>query len=82
MTTEIGKRVDKAAKAAAKRGGFDKDTGYKPGAVSRSMVKGGIAVQYPASGQIAVIRPYAKKPVVRTPDTQEQQAYGPLQPGE
>jgi RNase H len=62
-TTEIGKRVDKAAKAAAKRGGADRDTGYKPGAVSRSMVRGGVAVQYPADGQTEIIRPYAKKPV-------------------
>ena len=64
-TTGIGNRVDKAAKAAARRGGTDKDTGYKPGAVGRSMVRGGVAVQYPASGQTAVIQPYAKKPVLK-----------------
>ncbi len=29
------------------------------------MVKGGVAHAYPANGQIAVIRPYAKKPVSR-----------------
>lgn len=62
-TTEIGKRVDRLAKAAAKRGGWDQDTGYKPGAYCRSMVKGGVALPYPAGGQMAIIRPYAKKPV-------------------
>jgi ribonuclease HI len=64
-TTEIGNRVDKLAKAAAKRGGMDRDTGYKPGAACRSMVKGGVALPYPATGQTAVIRPYAKKPVLK-----------------
>ena len=34
------KRVDKAAKAAATRGGPDIDRGYKPGAIARSMVAG------------------------------------------
>jgi ribonuclease HI len=62
-TTEIGNRVDRMAKAAAKRGGMDKDTGYKPGAYCRSMVKVGVALPYPATGQVAIIRPYAKKPV-------------------
>ena len=37
------------------------DTGYKPGSVSRSMVKGGSAERFPAAGQILVVRPYAKK---------------------
>ena len=36
----ILKRVDKAAKTAAERGGKDVDRGYKPGTVARSMVKG------------------------------------------
>jgi ribonuclease HI len=62
-TTDIGKSVDKLSKAAAKRGGTDRDWGYKPGAYCRSMVTGGIAQPYPAAGQLAVIRPYAKKPV-------------------
>jgi hypothetical protein len=62
-TTEIGNRVDRMAKAAAKRGGMDKDTGYKPSAYCRSMVKGGVPLPYPATGQVAIIRPYAKKPV-------------------
>ena len=62
-TTDIGNRVDKLAKAAAKRGGTGHDTGYKPGAFCRSMVRGGVALPYPASGQVAVIRPYAKKPM-------------------
>jgi ribonuclease HI len=56
--TPVLKRVDKAAKLAAKGGG-DVDRGYKPGTVSRSMVKGA-AIKFPASGQIASIRPYRK----------------------
>jgi len=60
--SKIAKRVDKAAKAAAQRGGFDVDSGYLPGGVSRSMVKGGQPAQpYPASDRVAVIRPYVKK---------------------
>ena len=59
--TELGKRVDRSAKTAAQRGGIDLDTGYKPGSVSRSMVKGGSAERFPAAGQILVVRPYAKK---------------------
>jgi ribonuclease HI len=59
--TELGKRVDRSAKTAAQRGGIDVDTGYKPGSVSRSMVKGGSAERFPAAGQILVVRPYAKK---------------------
>jgi ribonuclease HI len=57
--TSVLKLVDKAAKAAAKRGGPDTDRGYKPGAIARSMV-GGAASRFPANGQIAVIRPYRK----------------------
>jgi len=64
-TTDVGKRVDKLSKAAAKRGGIDRDAGYKPGAFCRSMVKGGVALPYPATGQVAVIRPYAKKPIFK-----------------
>lgn len=60
-TTEIGNRVHKVATSAAKRGGRDRDTGYRPGAFCRSMVRGGVALPYPACGQVAVIRPYAKK---------------------
>jgi ribonuclease HI len=60
--TEIGKKVDKAAKIAAQRGGIDEDSGYKPGSFSRSMVRDGTATQrFPASGQVLVIRPYVKK---------------------
>lgn len=59
-TTAIGKTVDKAAKAAAKRGGTDVDRGYKPGRVTRSMLKG-VAQPYPAQSQEDVIRPYVKK---------------------
>lgn len=64
-TTMVGKYVHSLAKAAAKRGGIDRDTGYKPGAYCRSMVKGGVALPYPASGRLAVVRPYAKKPVLK-----------------
>lgn len=61
----IAKRVDRAAKDAALRGGIDLDREYKPGSVSRSMVKGGVALPYPANGQTEVIRPYAKKIMFR-----------------
>jgi len=57
--TSVLKRVDKAAKAAASRGGPDTDRGYKPGTIARSMI-GGAASRFPANGQSAVIRPYRK----------------------
>lgn len=61
--THIGKKIDRAAKSAAQRGGIDQDPGYRPGSYSRSMVRDGTAaVRFPASGQVAVIRPYVKKP--------------------
>jgi ribonuclease HI len=60
-----GKIVDKAAKVAALRDGMDVDRGYRPGAVCRSLVQGGIAQSYPAKGQTDVIRPYAKKIMFR-----------------
>jgi len=63
--TAEGKLIDASAKAAARRGGIDEDSGYMPGAFRRSMVKGGVALAYAASGQVAVIRPYAKKPVLK-----------------
>ena len=53
------RRVDKAAKAAAIRGGPDVDRGYKPGTIARSMVKGA-ATRFMAKGQSRVIRPYRK----------------------
>jgi ribonuclease HI len=56
--TPVLKRVDRAAKLAAKSGG-DIDRGYRPGTISRSMVKGA-AIRFPASGQVASIRPYRK----------------------
>jgi ribonuclease HI len=60
---ELGKLVDRAAKDAAQHGGLRKDFGYRPGSYSRSMVPGGAtAVRFQAAGQIAVIRPYRKKP--------------------
>lgn len=61
--TELAKRVDQAAKIAAKRAGMDVDTGFKPGSVSRSMVKGGSAERFAAAGQVVIVRPYAKKPM-------------------
>jgi ribonuclease HI len=61
--SELGKKVDQAAKVAARRGGIDTDTGYKPGAVARSMVKGSSAQRFQAAGQVLVVRPYAKKPL-------------------
>ena len=62
-TTDIAKTVDKAAKAAARRGGIDQDSGYVPGSFSRSMVRDGTAPKkFPATGQVLVVRPYVKKP--------------------
>lgn len=63
--SDISRIVDTAAKAAAKRGGIDKDRDYRPGAVSRSKVRGGVAQSYPAQGQVAAIWPYAKKIMFR-----------------
>lgn len=57
----LAKQIHKAAQIAAKRGGIDEDTGYRPGSVSRSMVKGGVAERFPANSQLLVIRPYTKK---------------------
>jgi ribonuclease HI len=63
----IGKQVDKIAKAAAQRGGIDVDRGYRPGGVSRSMIRGGAAAQpFPARGQVVVVRPYVKKVMFRS----------------
>ncbi len=59
--TPMTKQIHHAAQTAAKRGGIDEDTGYRPGSVSRSMVKGGVAERFPAAGQILVVRPYVKK---------------------
>jgi len=58
-STPILKLVDKAAKAAAERGGIDRDTGFKRGKVSPSKVKGAAKI-FPAQGQTAVIRVYRK----------------------
>jgi ribonuclease HI len=57
--TPILKQIDKAAKAAARRGGTDVDRSYRPGSVARSLVAGA-ATRFAASGQVAVIRPYRK----------------------
>lgn len=61
----ITKEVHHAAQKAAQRGGINEDVGYRPGSVSRSMVKGGVAERFPAAGQILVIRPYVKKVMYR-----------------
>ena len=63
--TDILRKVDKAAKAAAKQGGLDVDRGFKPGTISRSMVKDAAATRFPAQGQSAVIRPYRKNAMGR-----------------
>jgi len=58
----LGKLIDKAAKTAAQRGGFDKDLGFKPESHARSMVPGGAAAKnFDAAGQVLVIRPYMKR---------------------
>jgi hypothetical protein len=57
--TAILKDIDRAAKSAAKRGGHQVDRGFKPGTVSRSLVRG-TATRFPAAGQTAIIRPYRK----------------------
>jgi ribonuclease HI len=64
----ITRQVHHAAQNAAQRGGIDKDVGYRPGSVSRSMVKGGVAQRFPAAGQTLVIRPYVKKAMYRNED--------------
>ena len=50
--------VDKTAKAA-RESPTKIDRGFQVGTVSRSMIKGA-AKRYPATGQIALIRPYRK----------------------
>src|ERR1700722_4222969 len=60
--TPIGKTVDRSAKSAAQRAGYDRDLGYLPGKLSRSMVPGNdAAVKFHATGQTAVVRVYRKK---------------------
>jgi ribonuclease HI len=63
--TPVLKQIDKAAKAAAKRGGTDIDRGYRPGSVARSLFAGA-ATRFAACGQVAVIRPYRKTPIKKT----------------
>ncbi len=53
-------RVHQDAKAAAKRGGTNIDSGYKPGWITRSKFKGS-ATRFRAAGQSAMIHPYRKK---------------------
>ena len=64
-SSSIMKIVDRAAKAAARRGGFDRDTGFKSGKVSPSKVKGRAAEIFPAQGQTAVIRVYRKSAPIK-----------------
>jgi len=64
-TSEILKRVDKAAKANAQRGGLYRDAGYKRGKVSPSKVRGA-AKSFSACGQTVVVRPYRKDAPQRT----------------
>jgi len=59
-SSSIMKIVDQAAKAAAKRGGFNRDTGFKSGKVSPSKVRGRSATIFNAQGQTAVIHVYRK----------------------
>jgi ribonuclease HI len=54
------RRVHHDAKAAAKLGGSNIDSGYEPGWITRSMVKVS-AARYCAAGQSAMVRPYRKK---------------------
>ena len=53
-------KVHRDAKAAAKRGGTNIDSGYNPGWITRSMLKGS-AARFRAAGQSAMVRPYRKK---------------------
>jgi ribonuclease HI len=60
--SQMGKIVDRSAKAAAQRAGYDEDYGFRPGKVARSMVSGNqAALKFSALGQILVIRVYRKK---------------------
>jgi ribonuclease HI len=61
--SEILRKVDKTAKESRDTG-LEIDRGYKPGTVSRSMVKGA-AKRFAACGQTALIRPYRKN-IMRT----------------
>ena len=59
------KAVDRAAKAAAERGGPEVDRGYARGRIARSALPG-VATSLEARGQTLVIRPFAKKIMART----------------
>jgi ribonuclease HI len=58
-TSHMSKMVDKAAKAAAKRGGAERDSGYRRGKVAPSKLRESATI-FPAQGQTAVIRIYRK----------------------
>jgi hypothetical protein len=59
------KAVDKAAKAAAERGGPEIDRGYAQGRIVPSALPG-VATPLEAKGQTLVIRPFAKRVMART----------------
>jgi ribonuclease HI len=61
-TSAVTKTVDRAAKAAAKRGWRRTDTGFRTGKISRSKVKAA-ATRFAANGQIATIHVYRKTAV-------------------
>ncbi len=58
----VAKMVDKAAKAAAARGGLYRDSGFKQGKVSRSKVRGAATI-YHVDGSSEVIHVYRKNSV-------------------
>jgi ribonuclease HI len=61
-STEIAKRVDRDAKAAARAPHFE-DSGYRPGKIGRSRHSDGKAARmYPADGQEIIIMVYNTRP--------------------
>lgn len=59
-TNEVNKLVDRLAKEAAKSPLKKKDSGYRPGATSRSFERGS-AVPFPANGQTETIKVYKRE---------------------
>jgi hypothetical protein len=55
-STPLLKKVDKAAKEAA-RAGTTVDRGYRPGKIGRAKTKGA-ATMFPAAGQVVIVRVY------------------------
>jgi len=56
------KRTDRDSKTARQRGGPYLDSGYRPGSIRRSMLKG-VATRFRAAGQSAMVRAYRKSPM-------------------